>query len=110
MKSINCFVEFSPSFFFEERLEKGELTDEELIEVSKTFDMRVNGEEDDYLRDIRKWIKERVDDLSREAIELQKVMLSEVEEILIIAAIPLREGDTKVDGEHEIKEGSMSRR
>ena len=102
LKRVGCFAEFSPSFFFEERLEEGRLTDEELLEVSKGFDARVRGEEDDYLKDMRRWIRERVGDLTDEAHRLQKIMLQEIDEVLIISSVPVKEG-SKVDGEHEVK-------
>ena len=45
----------------------------------------------------------RVDDLTKEAHELQKEMMKEVDEILIITPVPIKDSDKKVQGEREAK-------
>lgn len=91
LQEMGVYEPFPESFYFETRLEKGELTDEELIEVGKGFDDRVSGVEDDYMREMKVWVGRVVGVLSGLALKLQKEMVSAVGEALIVSPIKVTE-------------------
>jgi len=86
LKEIKCGVKLPESFLFEERLDKGEVSSEELLEYASIFEKR-GTEEDQYLVDLDQWLYNVTLNLSNHVDELSKRMKEEVQEMLIFKGI-----------------------
>jgi hypothetical protein len=81
LEEMNCSVKLPESFLFEERLDEGNVTSEELLEYASIFDKR-GTDQDDYLTDCTAWLSEVLGKLNDNVSSLSRKMKDEVEEDL----------------------------
>ena len=81
LEGIDCTVDLPTSFLFEERVDAGKVSDEELITVAETFHLR-GGEFDVYLVEVNAWLNEVLKKLDAYLENLGKEMMQCAQETI----------------------------
>ena len=88
IKGTSCYVELPLSFSFEQRLDAGEVVDEELLAVFETFDDRGDPSKDVYMIESRAWLEQIIANLDYSIRNLSADLQKEVKEMVSFRGIP----------------------
>ncbi|GMH48970.1 hypothetical protein TL16_g00411 [Triparma laevis f. inornata] len=88
LEASGCQVDPPPIYYFEQRLDTGDVNDEELLTVFETFDDRGNSEKDKYMIDTKAWLTEILRNIDEYVYKLGDDLQDEVGEVVMYKGNP----------------------
>lgn len=88
LEETGCHIDPPETYFFEQRLDAGDVNDEELLVVFETFDDRGNPEKDKYMIDTKAWLTDVLRKLDEYIYKLGDDLQDEVGEVVMYKGNP----------------------